>query len=125
MQTVRGMENKARPVYVHRDGEWLFVESSELVPGDVVSLIRVKSAKAVTEAATTTTASTTVDATVGSNRIRKKRTKVEPVASAAPATPPATPNVALDDATPCDVLVLQGSAVVNEAALTGESVPQV
>jgi manganese-transporting P-type ATPase len=58
-------------VNVYRDHAWTEVISSELVPGDLVSIVRTKP----------------------------------------------------DSAIPCDLLVLRGTAIVNEAMLSGESTP--
>ncbi|KAG6619896.1 P-type ATPase (P-ATPase) Superfamily [Phytophthora cinnamomi] len=75
LQTLRGMGNKAREVYVYREKTWKKVNSDMLVPGDVISVKR---------------------ETDGDH----------------------------DNMVPCDCLLLDGSAVLNEATLTGESVPQ-
>uniref|UniRef100_A0AAV1VCD1 Cation-transporting ATPase n=1 Tax=Peronospora matthiolae TaxID=2874970 RepID=A0AAV1VCD1_9STRA len=75
LQTLRGMGNKAREVYVYRGKTWKKLNSDLLVPGDVISVKR---------------------ETDGDN----------------------------DNMVPCDCLLLDGSAVLNEATLTGESVPQ-
>uniref|UniRef100_A0AAV1TWU3 P-type ATPase A domain-containing protein n=1 Tax=Peronospora matthiolae TaxID=2874970 RepID=A0AAV1TWU3_9STRA len=75
LQTLRGMGNKAREVYVYRGKTWKKLNSDMLVPGDVISVKR---------------------ETDGDH----------------------------DNMVPCDCLLLDGSAVVNEATLTGESVPQ-
>ncbi|PWN18493.1 putative SPF1-P-type ATPase [Microstroma glucosiphilum] len=58
-------------IYVYRSKEWLQVPTTELLPGDVVSITRTKE----------------------------------------------------DLATPCDLLLLGGTAIVNEAMLSGESTP--
>ncbi|KAG3190212.1 Manganese-transporting ATPase 4 [Phytophthora cactorum] len=75
LQTLRGMGNKAREMYVYREKTWKKMNSDLLVPGDVISVKR---------------------ETVGDH----------------------------DNMVPCDCLLLDGSAVLNEATLTGESVPQ-
>ncbi|PWN24374.1 putative SPF1-P-type ATPase [Jaminaea rosea] len=58
-------------IYVYRSREWLQVSTTELLPGDVVSITRTKE----------------------------------------------------DTATPCDLLLLAGTTIVNEAMLSGESTP--
>ncbi|KAG3247473.1 Manganese-transporting ATPase 4 [Phytophthora idaei] len=75
LQTLRGMGNKAREMFVYREKTWKKMNSDLLVPGDVISVKR---------------------ETVGDH----------------------------DNMVPCDCLLLDGSAVLNEATLTGESVPQ-
>ncbi|CAI5733864.1 unnamed protein product [Hyaloperonospora brassicae] len=75
LQTLRGMGNKTREVYVYREKTWKKLNSDLLVPGDVISVKR---------------------ETDGDH----------------------------DNMVPCDCLLLDGSAVLNEATLTGESVPQ-
>lgn len=75
LQTLRGMGNKARELYVYREKSWKKLTSDLLVPGDIISVKR---------------------ETVGDQ----------------------------DNMVPCDCLLLDGSAVLNEATLTGESVPQ-
>ncbi|PRP75201.1 hypothetical protein PROFUN_15964, partial [Planoprotostelium fungivorum] len=77
LQSLRNMGNKPAAVNVFRGGKWTTIESSNLVPGDIVSL------------STKSTAS-------GQQLI-----------------------------CPCDILLLDGNCVVNEAMLTGESTPRV
>jgi len=79
MKTLDGMSTKSVPILAFRDGQWITTTTSDLVPGDVVSVCR---------------------STQMGNA------------------------VVVNDTVPCDCLILRGSAVVNEATLTGESVPQ-
>eukprot|EP00741_Cyanophora_paradoxa_P004472 tig00000806_g4341.t1 len=72
MQDLRSMCSPPYPVNVYRGGKWNKVKSDELLPGDLISIVR-----------------------------------------SAPG-----------NTCPCDVLVLHGTAVADEALLTGESVPQ-
>jgi cation-transporting ATPase 13A1 len=94
---LRGMTNRARPVWVHRLGHWTMVETTELLPGDIMSLTRIKPhfAKAVTDPK--------------QKNNKRNNTKVQDEGG---------------DIVPADLLLLCGSTVVNEASLTGESVPQ-
>lgn len=76
------------PVQVYRDGRWSEVVSSELVPGDLVSVRELPCLHCLHLAKLTFTV----------------RTKPE-------------------SGIPCDLLLLSGTAIVNEAMLSGESTP--
>ncbi|KAI9334056.1 hypothetical protein BD770DRAFT_477535 [Pilaira anomala] len=67
----RGMNQKPYPVYVKRENKWTQIQSDELLPGDVVSIVRTKE----------------------------------------------------DQGVPCDLVIADGSCIVNEAMLSGESTP--
>ena len=92
---LRGMGNKARQVWVHRKGSWTSIETTHLLPGDIMSLTRVKPHFAK-------------QADPKTGKV-KAQNKVEDDGG---------------DIIPADLLLLRGSTVVNEASLTGESVPQ-
>jgi cation-transporting ATPase 13A1 len=86
LQALRGMGNQTRPLYVYRDAKWLQLDSTELLPGDIISLTRHRPHYSKDDGA--------------------KREDDS------------------GDVVPADLLLLRGSTVVNEASLTGESVPQ-
>ncbi|KAI7862416.1 HAD ATPase, P-type, family IC [Spinellus fusiger] len=67
----RGMNQKPFRVYVKREKKWIQVESDELLPGDLVSMVRTKDEQGV----------------------------------------------------PCDLVIAEGTCIVNEAMLSGESTP--
>jgi len=94
LKALRGMGNKARSVWVHRLGQWTMIETTQLLPGDIMSLTRVKPHYAKDD-----------DSTTPKRGIKQ----VEDEGG---------------DVIPADLLLLSGSTVVNEASLTGESVPQ-
>lgn len=95
LSALRGMGNKPRPVLVYRMGRWQSVESFALLPGDIMSLTRHKAQVAKENEDKSNDAA--------------KKTKSEDEGG---------------DIVSADVLLLRGSCVVNEASLTGESVPQ-
>ena len=74
IRTLRGMGQAPTRIMTLRDGQWMERSTEDLVPGDIVSVVRLPGG--------------------------------------------------VDTPIPCDCLILRGSAVVNEASLTGESVPQ-
>ena len=109
------MAMRPYPVNVFRDGRWSEHSSLDLLPGDLFSLKWATQDKGGTKAATPLA----VTGAAGEG-------------SAAPAPPPAPPAPAPGapvvgvnmNIIPCDCLLLKGTAVTNEATLTGESVPQ-
>ncbi len=92
LSALRGMGNQSRSVWVYRLRKWVSVETTALLPGDIMSLTRTKPRFKA-----------------GTNPKKIAIRKVEDEAG---------------DVIPADLLLLRGSTVVNEASLTGESVPQ-
>ena len=99
LSALRGMGNQPRSIWVFRVGKWVGAETTELLPGDIMSLIRVKPRY-----------SKESDNDTGKDK--KKRAQPQKVEDEG------------GDVIPADLLLLRGSTVVNEASLTGESVPQ-
>ena len=115
LSSLRGMGNASRKMMVYRCGSWRKVWTTELLPGDILSLTRVvqKGKKAAKKISNNTTGGSVESsnkndtATLDKNSTSKDNTKDDD-----------------GDVVPADVLLLRGSTVVNEASLTGESVPQ-
>lgn len=94
MATLRGMGSKSYNVYVWRRKEWQEHAIEDLLPGDVISL----------------------------HHAQEGEKKDQPKSDAPEDKKDAKDNKSL--CIPADCFILRGSAVVNEASLTGESVPQ-
>jgi len=99
LQALTNMGNPSRQVYVYRGGgsHWTSIDSAELLPGDILSLTRVAPHRAKPKDEKDKKA-----VAVMSRKIEDEG----------------------GDVVPADLLLLRGSTVVNEASLTGESVPQ-
>jgi cation-transporting ATPase 13A1 len=87
------MAPKPTPIFVFRINKWTVVTTKELIPGDIISLSYKKR----------------------SNGIGSKKS----VDAAKTESDIALSMTSNDDIIPCDCLLLKGSAVVNEASLTG------
>jgi len=96
LSAIQGMGNKARPMYVYRMGKWRQIDSTELLPGDLLSLTMHKPHFHRT------------NVSAGQTPMNNETREHED-----------------GDVVAADILLLRGTAVVNEASLTGESVPQI
>jgi cation-transporting ATPase 13A1 len=118
LQALRGMGNKSRPVLVHRQGTWIMIDSTALLPGDIMSLTRVRPHFAKKEIT-----GNNDDKKEGSTEESKKGDDAAAAAKAKTETSRKMEDEG-GDIVPADLLLLRGSTVVNEASLTGESIPQ-
>jgi len=96
LAALKGMGSKARPLFVYRLNTWIQVDSDDVLPGDIISLTR--------HTPHYSKATMTKDSQNKNASVSKEYED--------------------GDVVPADLLLMKGSAVVNEASLTGESVPQ-
>jgi cation-transporting ATPase 13A1 len=108
LQALISMGNPSRNVYVHRNRKWTRIDSAQLLPGDILSLTRIQPHRS----------RNTFNSTNKNNTTTTNNKKTAPTTTLG--------GIEDDggDIVPADLLLLRGSTVVNEASLTGESVPQ-
>ena len=106
LKTLDNMCSKPYFIHVYRNRRWDKISTEDLLPGDIISL-NPKSAEA----------EKSKEKTVDPKAIKDKTPNTT---QAAAKQPPQLPTEVI----PCDCVIIRGSAVVNEATLTGESIPQ-
>ncbi len=122
--TLRKMRVPPHQIYVYRMDQWIKISSNELLPGDIVSVLDGNNYVICEEA---------VDPEESSNLISKFLNKLKELKKHQEVLKNKRDGkvvtAKLKDKEPspltCDMLLLSGSAIVNEAMLTGESVPQI
>ncbi|CAM9824034.1 unnamed protein product [Chrysoparadoxa australica] len=105
LEMLRAMRRPPHAVYVLRDSTWQLQSTEDLVPGDVVSLVTRPQSLA--------------------NLLMERRRQAGGGRWREASGFDSSWMEEEDLAVPCDLLLLRGSCVVNEAMLTGESLPQV
>jgi magnesium-transporting ATPase (P-type) len=112
------MSPKPTPIYVYRNGSWTVLSSRDLLPGDIFSIAyQYVSPTARTEESIVSQPSKPGD----SIAVTKNDTNTTPstIPALVSGNVDAVPETARSDIVPCDCLLLSGSAIVNEASLTG------
>ena len=126
--TLNGMSTKPRGVHVYRGGKWSEVSTVDLLPGDLISVRVAKTAETKEKEAAAEKADKAAADKEGKDGKKPDGADggaVAVVDGGGPKPPQKKRRPPPgSDAVPCDCVLLRGAAVVNEATLTGESVPQ-
>ena len=122
LATLRNMRAPPHYIYVYRNNQWKEVPSSQIYPGDIVSVIEGSSLRNIKEKDQDTKISIIVKILKRIKEVKKREEEEKNQKSI---------NTVLNkykekDIIPvtCDMLLLSGSAIVDESMLTGEIIPQ-
>eukprot|EP01138_Halocafeteria_seosinensis_P015801 gb/GECG01016125.1/.p1 GENE.gb/GECG01016125.1/~~gb/GECG01016125.1/.p1 ORF type:complete len:1245 (+),score=191.58 gb/GECG01016125.1/:1-3735(+) len=134
--SLRQMRPHPAPVNALRDGQWTVVDAAKLLPGDIIQLkTKDKAEREAQQAA----AKPENPLTVYTRKMREYKEEKERNPSTAMEAPKQPTMRSLydyftgkhskavedDSVCPADVMLLEGQSIVNEAMLTGESIPHV
>lgn len=122
--TLRKMRVPPHFIYVYRNNEWKRISSSDLIPGDIVSILDGSSTEVCPEEHDEEESSNFILKFL--KKLKELKQKSEAQRRQQPVTQVINRNRERESSPlTCDMLILSGSAIVNEAMLTGESVPQI
>ena len=123
LATLRNMRAPPHYIYVYRDNQWKEVPSSNLFPGDIVSIIEGSSLRNLKEEDKDSKMNIIFRILKRIKEVKKREEEEKNQKSI---------NTVLNkykekDIIPvtCDMLLLSGSALVDESMLTGETIPQI
>lgn len=117
-QMLGGMSPKPSPIYAFRCGKWSIISTKDLLPGDLISLsFKKRSNRPQQQANPAATPAPGNNQQLQDKKNNNNNNNDDHEEKHIPPT-------SKDEIIPCDCLLVKGSAVVNEASLTGESVPQ-
>jgi len=121
--TLRKMRVPPHFIYVYRENKWEKISSANLLPGDIVSVVDGTSYESIKEQNEDEKGNLVLQFMSKMKEIKKKNDEIRKQKSV---------NSVINqhknkEPSPltCDMLLLSGSAIVNEAMLTGESIPQI
>jgi cation-transporting ATPase 13A1 len=122
--TLRKMRVPPHFIYVYRNHEWKKISSSELIPGDIVSVVDGSSTEVCPEQDEEEESSNIILKFI--KKLKEMKQKAEAQRRQQSVAQVINRNREKESSPlTCDLLILSGSAIVNEAMLTGESVPQI
>ena len=126
LATLRNMRVPPHYIFVYRNNIWKKIPSSELLPGDIVSVVDGASVMSIKEEEDQDTKGNMVLKILKKLKLMKKHAD-ERKAKMSKNPESAKKKHKDKDTSPvtCDMLLLSGSIIVNESMLTGESVPQI
>lgn len=121
--TLRKMRVPPHFIFTYRSGQWNKISSAELLPGDIVSVVDGTNYESIKEKNEDETGNLILQFVNKLKEIKKKNDEIRQQRSV---TTVISKHVAKEPCPlTCDMLILCGSAIVNEAMLTGESIPQI
>lgn len=122
--TLRKMRNPPHLVYVYRYEKWEKISSADLIPGDFVSIVPGTNLEQCPEQ--NTGEETNAFFVNFLKKLKEMKKKAEEKRGLKPVSSVVSSNKERDPSPlTCDLLLLSGSVISNEAMLTGESIPQI